>query len=170
MIACVDKIAASGGYLMAAVANEIIAAPFSIIGSIGVVAQIPNFHRLLKKHNIDFELLTAGEYKRTLTMLGENTTQGREKFTEDLEAIHTLFKNHLQENRSQINIEQVSTGEHWLAKDALKLNLVDCLLTSDEYLSQHIDSHNIFKVTYRTKQPFVTKILKPVSKLLNPLN
>jgi len=65
----IDKVAASGGYLMACVADRIIAAPFAIVGSIGVLAQIPNFNRYLKQHNIDFEQLSAGEYKRTLSML-----------------------------------------------------------------------------------------------------
>src|SRR4051794_18386256 len=80
LVAAVDKVAASGGYLMASVADHIIAAPFALIGSIGVVAQIPNVHRLLKKHDVDVEVLTAGKYKRTLTVFGENTDQGRAKF------------------------------------------------------------------------------------------
>ncbi|MGK3627588.1 protease SohB, partial [Acinetobacter sp. A11] len=79
---CVDKVAASGGYMMACIANEIIAAPFAIVGSIGVVAQVPNFNRLLKEHNVDFELYTAGQYKRTVTMFGENTPEGKAKFEE----------------------------------------------------------------------------------------
>ena len=88
---CVDKVAASGGYMMAVVADKIIAAPFAVLGSIGVLAQVPNFHRLLKKHDVDFEMLTAGKYKRTLTMFGENTDKGREKFQEDIEDTHVLF-------------------------------------------------------------------------------
>ncbi len=109
----VDKVAASGGYMMACVADRIIAAPFAVLGSIGVLAQVPNFHRLLKKHDIDFELFTAGEYKRTVTMFGENTEKGREKFTEDLEETHDLFKDFVSENRPQLDIARVATGEVW---------------------------------------------------------
>ena len=127
---CVDKVAASGGYLMACVANKIIAAPFAIIGSIGVMAQIPNVHRLLKKHDIDVELLTAGEYKRTLTVMGENTEQGREKFLSDLQVIHDQFKNFISKFRPQTNIAEVATGEVWSGQEALGMNLICLLYTS----------------------------------------
>ncbi len=166
--ACIDKVAASGGYLMACVADKIIAAPFAIIGSIGVVAQIPNFHRLLQKNHIDVELLTAGEYKRTLTMFGENTDKARLKFKEDLELIHENFRNYVLKNRQQLDMNKVSTGEHWLAKDALDLNLVDSLQTSDEYLNNKMLSHNAFKITIHGKQSLVGKILKPAAGLLHP--
>lgn len=167
LVACVDKVAASGGYLMASVANKIIAAPFAIIGSIGVVAQLPNVHRFLKKHDIDVELITSGKYKRTLTVLGENTEKGRQKFTEELDAIHHIFKDHINENRAQVAIEKVATGEHWLAKDAFSLNLVDKLYTSDEYLYDMIETHHIYEIKYKTKTPLVQKILKPITNMLN---
>lgn len=166
--ACIDKMAASGGYLMACVANQIIAAPFAIIGSIGVVAQLPNFHRWLKKNDIDVELLTAGEYKRTLTMLGENTDKGRKKFQEDLEKIHEKFRDYVLVNRQQLDIDEVATGEHWLAKDAFDLKLIDVLKTSDEYLNDKMSTYNIFKITVHGKQSLVTKLLKPATKLLQP--
>lgn len=165
---CIDKIAASGGYLMACVANRIIAAPFAIIGSIGVVAQLPNFHRWLKKHNIDVELLTAGEYKRTLTLFGENTEKGREKFQEDLEKIHDAFKSAVLSNRGQLNINQVSTGEHWLAKDAFDLKLVDSLKTSDDYLAEKMQDFNAFKIAVHGKKSMMEKLLKPAMKLIHP--
>lgn len=168
LVACVDKVAASGGYLMASVANKVIAAPFAIIGSIGVVAQLPNIHRWLKKHNIDIELITSGEFKRTLTVLGENTDKGRKKFNEELNAIHHIFKDHINEHRAQVAIEKVATGEHWLAKDAFQLNLVDKLYTSDEYIHDMLDSHNVFAVAYKTKPSFMQKLLKPAASLLNP--
>lgn len=167
LTACIDKVAASGGYLMACVANKILAAPFAIIGSIGVVAQLPNFHRWLKKHNVDVELLTAGEYKRTLTMFGENTTKGREKFQEDLEKIHQAFRNYVLQNRQHINLEEVATGEHWLATDALALKLVDKLSTSDEYLSDKQDLFNLFKIKYKTNPTLIDKILKPALNFLH---
>ena len=168
LTACIDKVAASGGYLMACVANKIIAAPFSIIGSIGVVAQIPNFHRLLKKNNIDVELLTAGEYKRTLTLFGENTEKDRAKFQEDLEKIHTAFRQYVLANRSQLNIDEVATGEHWLAKDAFDLKLVDILQTSDDYLISKMKQYKAFKVSAHPKEPLINKLLKPAMQLLHP--
>ena len=116
----VDKVAASGGYMMACVADRILAAPFAVLGSIGVLAQLPNFHRLLQKHDIDFELLTAGEYKRTLTMFGENTDKGREKFVEELEETHTLFKDFVGTNRPSLDIAKVATGEVWYGSRALE--------------------------------------------------
>ena len=165
---CIDKIAASGGYLMACVANNIIAAPFAIIGSIGVVAQIPNFYRWLKKNDVDVELLTAGEYKRTLTLFGENTEKGREKFQEDLEKIHKTFREYVLANRQQLDIDKVSTGEHWLGKDAYELRLIDALKTSDEYLAEKMDAFNSFKITIHGKQTLIAKLLKPATKLLHP--
>ncbi len=165
---CIDKVAASGGYLMACVANQIVAAPFAIIGSIGVVAQIPNFHKLLKKHDIDVELLTAGEYKRTLTLFAENTEKGRKKFQEDLEKIHQTFREYVLTNRQQLDIDEVSTGEHWLAKDAKDLHLVDLLKTSDDYLYEKMNDFNVFKITVTAKVSLVTKILKPAATLLHP--
>jgi serine protease SohB len=164
----IDKVAASGGYLMACVANNIIAAPFAIIGSIGVVAQIPNFHRLLKKNNIDMELLTAGEYKRTLTLFAENTDKGRKKFQEDLEKIHTAFRDYVLVNRSQLNIDKVSTGEHWLAKDAFDLRLVDKLATSDEYLMEKMNDYQAFKLTIHAKASLMNKLFKPAMRFMHP--
>lgn len=164
----IDKMAASGGYLMACVANQIIAAPFAIIGSIGVVAQIPNFHRWLKKHDIDVEMLTAGEYKRTLTMFSENTEKGRKKVQEDLEKIHIAFRNYIMTNRGQLDMEQIATGEHWLAKDAFDLNLVDKLSTSDDYLIEKMANYKAFKVTIPPKTSLVNKLLKPAMRLMHP--
>lgn len=165
---CIDKVAASGGYLMACVANRIVAAPFSIIGSIGVVAQIPNFHRWLKKHDIDMELLTAGEYKRTLTMFAENTDKGRQKFKDDLEKIHQQFREYVLSNRQQLDLDKVATGEHWLGRDAFDLRLVDSLKTSDEYLSDKMQDFNVHKIAIHGKQSLLTKLLKPATKLLHP--
>ncbi|KTD06731.1 protease SohB [Legionella jamestowniensis] len=165
---CIDKMAASGGYLMACVANTIIAAPFAIIGSIGVVAQLPNFHRWLKKNNIDIELLTAGEYKRTLTMFGENTEKGRQKLQEDIEKIHQAFRNYVLENRPQLDIDKVATGEHWLASDAYELKLVDKLKTSDDYLTDKMADFNVFKINVQSKKSLAEKLLKPMLKLIHP--
>ena len=149
----VDKIAGSGGYMMACVANKLLAAPFAMIGSIGVVAQIPNFHRLLKKHDIDFEMVTAGKYKRTLTMLGENTDDGRAKFLEDMENIHQLFKSHVTGHRPDIDIDAVGTGEVWFGDDALERKLIDGLSTSDEYLMDACENYEVLEVKYKERKP-----------------
>ena len=165
---CIDKVAASGGYLMACVAHTIVAAPFAIIGSIGVVAQLPNFNRWLKKHNIDIELLTAGEYKRTLTVLGENTPKGREKFKEDLECIHTAFRNYVLNNRQQLDIDEVATGEHWLASDAYKLKLIDFIQTSEDCIINKMQSFKVWRINTTTPPSLIEKFLKPASTLFNP--
>ncbi|RRJ84883.1 protease SohB [Aestuariirhabdus litorea] len=154
----VDKVAASGGYMMACIADRILAAPFAILGSIGVVAQLPNFHRLLKKNHVDVELLTAGEHKRTLTMFGENTDKGRQKFMEELEDTHGLFKEFVSEHRPQLDMEKIATGEVWFGKRALEQQLVDELKTSDEYLFDLKDERDIFQVSYVYKRSLPEKL------------
>ena len=151
---CVDKVAASGGYMMACVADKIIAAPFAILGSIGVVAQLPNFNKVLKKHDVEFELLTAGEHKRTLTMFGENTDKGREKFVEELEDTHQLFKDYVSERRPQVDIDKIATGEIWFGSRALAMSLIDDIQTSDEYLVSRIEKADVFEVAYVFKKKF----------------
>jgi len=155
---CVDKVAASGGYMMACIANEIISAPFAVVGSIGVVAQVPNFNRLLKQHNVDFELYTAGEYKRTVTMFGENTPEGKAKFEEELQQTHSLFKHFVEKYRPQLDVAQVATGEHWYGEDARELNLVDKLQTSDEYLLSLLPKHDVYVINTRKRPTFGEKL------------
>ena len=149
---CVDKVAASGGYMMACVADKILAAPFAIIGSIGVVAQMPNFNKVLKKHDVEFELLTAGEHKRTLTMFGENTDKGREKFIEELEETHQLFKEYVSTRRPQLDIDKIATGEIWYGARAKDIALIDDIQTSDEYLVSRIENADVFEVAYVFKK------------------
>lgn len=148
----VDKVAASGGYMMACVADKVIAAKFAIIGSIGVLAQLPNFNKLLKKHQIEFEQHTAGEFKRTLTMFGENNQQGREKFQEELEDVHQAFKEFVKNNRSQLDIDQVATGEYWHGYKALQLNLIDEISTSDDFLLKNREGKELFSLKYSLKK------------------
>lgn len=145
---CIDKVAASGGYMMACLADKILAAPFAMIGSIGVIVSVPNANRLLKKLDLDYLELTAGEYKRTLTTFGEVTEKGKNKVLEELEDSHNLFKEHILRFRSQVKIEKVATGEVWFGSRALELNLIDELCTSDDYLFNKVDSAQIFKVNY----------------------
>jgi serine protease SohB len=165
---CIDKVAASGGYLMACVANQIVAAPFAIVGSIGVVAQLPNFHRLLKHHQVDVELFTAGEFKRTVTLFGENTDKGRKKFQEELEQIHDAFKHYVLKNRPQLEGEKIATGEHWLAMEAFDYRLVDIIKTSDDYLCEKREKFNIYEVRSPEKTSMMNKLLKPVMQLMHP--
>ena len=163
----VDKLAASGGYMMACVAHRVIAAPFAIIGSIGVLAQIPNFYRLLKKHDIDFEQISAGKYKRTLSLFGKNTQADREKLRAELEETHELFKEFVRENRAQVDVEEISTGEHWHGKKALELGLVDALQTSDDYLSEAAESADIYEIRFARKKSFSEKLFSSTANLFH---
>jgi serine protease SohB len=158
LTAVVDKVAASGGYLMACVADQVIAAPFAIIGSIGVLAQLPNFHRWLQKHDVDFEQIMAGQYKRTLTMLGKNTQEGREKFQEEINEVHDLFKQFVHKRRPSLDLNQVATGEHWHGSQALDLGLIDALGTSDDYLLSRHTKAQLIKVSCQQRQGILKKL------------
>ncbi|XBC44610.1 MAG: protease SohB [Buchnera aphidicola (Schlechtendalia peitan)] len=160
----VDKIAASGGYMMACVANHIIASPFSVLGSIGVVAQIPNFYKLLKKNNIDMELHTAGSYKRTLTIFGENTIEARKKFCTDLNFAHSLFKKFVHDMRPLLNIEEVSTGEHWFGSTALEKGLIDSIGTSDDFIMSKMKNFSILKIKYTNKKTALDSLFLTLKK------
>ena len=162
----VDKVAASGGYLMACVADSIVAAPFAIIGSIGVVAQIPNFNKVLKKNNIDYEQITAGKYKRTLTLFGENTEEGRSKFQADIDRTHKIFQEFVLKKRPMLDIEKVATGEYWQAATAKELDLVDELATSDEVISRLIKNANVFKVKKKLKRSLYQSFFKKAESIL----
>lgn len=158
LTAAVDKVAASGGYMMACVANKIVSAPFAVIGSVGVVAQVPNIHRLLKKHDIDVDVMTAGEYKRTVTLVGENTEKGKQKFQQELEETHSLFKQFVARHRPQLDIEQVATGEHWFGQQAIELNLVDEIATSDDLLLNAIKEKEVIELKYKEKKKLAQKL------------
>ncbi|QRG81000.1 protease SohB [Citrobacter sp. R56] len=153
----VDKVAASGGYMMACVADKIVSAPFAIVGSIGVVAQIPNFNRFLKGKEIDIELHTAGQYKRTLTLLGENTEEGRQKFREDLNETHHLFKDFVQRMRPSLDIEKVATGEHWYGQQALEKGLVDEVNTSDDVILDLMDGREVLSVRFMQRKKLIDR-------------
>jgi len=162
LTAAVDKVAASGGYLMAVVADRIIAAPFAVVGSIGVVAQLPNFHRVLERHGVDYELHTAGDYKRTLTLFGENTEAGRDKLRQQLEDTHRLFKDFIHEYRPGLDLGQVATGEYWHGHQALALGLIDEIKTSDDFLLEAAATCDLYKVSYSAHK-------KPIERLLASL-
>lgn len=155
---CVDRVAASGGYMMACIAQEIIAAPFAVVGSIGVVAQLPNFHKLLQRLDIDYDVYTAGEYKRTVTVFGENSESGKAKFEAELQQTHQLFKHFVEKYRPQLDVSAVATGEHWYGEDAIKLKLVDRLQTSDAYLLSLLPDHDIYALHSRRKPTLAEKL------------
>lgn len=146
---CIDRIAASGGYMMACVGDHIVAAPFAIVGSIGVVASLPNLHKLLKKNDIDFEEATAGEFKRTVSVFGEITEKGRAKFQDQLEETHAIFKDFVKSQRPALDVDKVATGEHWLASKGVSLGLVDALSTSDDYLLARAKDARMFHVSFK---------------------
>ena len=166
----VDKVAASGGYLMASVANKIYAAPFAILGSIGVIAQLPNFNRLLDNYGVDFEQITAGQYKRNVTMFGKNTDEDREKLKDQLEEIHELFKSSVNEYRPQLDLEKVATGEHWYGTKALELGLIDEIKTSDELLIEMSKKYDIFSVSLKIKKPFKKRLMSNIDSLLEKVD
>ena len=154
----VDKVAASGGYMMACVADKIVSAPFAVIGSIGVVAQIPNVHRLLKKYDVDVDVMTAGEFKRTVTVLGENTEKGKQKFQQELEETHQLFKQFVSQNRPCVDIDKIATGEHWFGQQAIDLKLVDEISTSDDLILEKMKENHVVSVKYRLKKSLIKKL------------
>ncbi len=163
---CVDKVAASGGYLMACTANKILCAPFGIVGSVGVVAQVPNLNRLLKKHDVDFKEYTAGEFKRTVSIFGEITPKGEQKFVQQLEDTHSLFKNFVHKYRPHLDLHQVATGEYWYGENALSLGLVDEIMTSDAYLTSRSRTHRVLKVKFEKKQKWNEKLSGILGKSL----
>lgn len=167
---CVDKVAASGGYLMACVASRIYAAPFAILGSIGVLAQIPNFHRMLDSHGVEFEQVTAGKYKRTVTMFGQNTDEDRAKLKQELEDVHTLFKAAVHRFRPQLDLETVATGEHWYGAQALELDLADELKTSDELLAELAKDRDLYRVSYEVKQPLQKRLISGIDGVLEKVD
>lgn len=160
---CIDKIAASGGYMMACIGNKVLSAPFAIIGSIGVIVQLPNFHRFLQDKHIDFEQHTAGDYKRTITVFGENTESGREKLRHEIEEVHQLFKNLITQFRNHIDIQKVATGEYWYGQQALSLDLVDEIKTSDDYLLTNSHTAQIYELSYEIKKSFFSKLTASAS-------
>lgn len=167
---CVDKVAASGGYLMACVASKIYVAPFAILGSIGVLAQIPNFNRLLDSHGVDFEQITAGKYKRTVTMFGENTDEDRAKLKEELEEVHGLFKSAVNTYRPDLDLDKVATGEHWYGSRALELGLADEIKTSDELLTELAADRELFRVAYHIKQPLQKRLMASIDSTLEKID
>jgi serine protease SohB len=164
---CVDKVAASGGYMMACVGNRILAAPFAIVGSIGVVAQVPNFHRVLKKHDVDYKEYTAGEYKRTVGVLGEITPQGEAHFQERLHDTHKLFKNFVHQFRPQVDLNKVANGDYWFGEEAKLLGLVDELKTSDDYLLSFEKDTPIFELKYEVKASLSDRLSGVLGKALS---
>jgi serine protease SohB len=167
LLIAVDKVAASGGYLMACTADHLMAAPFAIVGSVGVLAQLPNVHRMLEEKGIDFEQLTAGRYKRTLTVFGKNTDEGRAKLQQEIEDVHELFKAQIREHRPQVDVDRVATGEHWYGVRALELGLIDEIRTSDDFLLEAVKDRDVYRLTYRRRRSWPERVMSGVDSLLS---
>ena len=144
----VDQLAASGGYMMAAVADKIVAAPFALIGSIGVAAEVPNLYRLLQKFDIDYDVLTAGEHKRTMTFFGENKEEHREKLLEEMAETHGLFQDFVSKYRDVVDLPETATGESWYGTRAMELKLVDMIQTSDQYILEACNDAEVYEVRW----------------------
>ncbi len=164
----VDKVAASGGYMMACVADRIIAAPFAIVGSVGVLGQVPNFHRLLDRHGVEVEQVKAGELKRTLTWFGENTEEDRRHFKAQVERTHELFKRFVATHRPALDMARIATGEHWFATEALDLKLVDAIQTSDDYLLTATAEADVYHLRFCTGRPPIAQRFAQFSRTLIP--
>lgn len=160
---CIDQVAASGGYMMACVADHIVAAPFAVVGSIGVVAQVPNFHRILQKNDVDYREITAGEFKRTISVFGEITESGLTKFRSQIEETHQLFKNYVAKNRAKVEIAKVATGEYWFASQALETGLVDAIGTSDDCIVARCQTHSVYSVRFVTRRKLSERISETMS-------
>lgn len=170
LIVAVDKVAASGGYLMACVANKIVAAPFAILGSIGVIAQLPNFNRLMDSHGIDFEQITAGKYKRNVTIFGKNTDEDRARLKEELEEVHGLFKGAVSRYRPDLDLDKIATGEHWYGTRAMELGLVDEIRTSDELLAELAKDRDLYRVAYKIRQPLQKRLMANLDAALDKVD
>ena len=155
---CVDKVAASGGYMMACLADRLVAAPFAIIGSIGVLVQLPNFHRVLKKYDVDYEIISAGEYKRTLTHFGEITNKGKDKVKEDVENIHQIFKDWVKTYRPSVEIDTIATGETWVGSQAKDRYMVDDIKTSDECVIEACENSEVYEIKFEIKKSLQVKL------------
>ena len=167
LLIAIDKVAASGGYLMACVGDHLLAAPFAVVGSIGVVAQLPNFHRLLEEKGVDYEMLTAGRFKRTLSMFGKNTDEGRDKLQQEIDEVHELFKSQIREHRPQVDLDKVATGEHWYGIRALELKLVDELRTSDDFLIEAAKERDVYTISYKRRRSLPERMLSGTESLLS---
>lgn len=170
LVVTVDKVAASGGYLMACVASKIVAAPFAILGSIGVIAQLPNFNRLMDSHGIDFEQITAGKYKRNVTVFGKNTDEDRAKLKEELEDVHSLFKTAVSTYRPDLDLDKIATGEHWYGTRAIEFGLIDEIVTSDELLAGLAKDNDLYRVAYKIKQPLQKRLMANVDSALEKVD
>ena len=155
---CVDRVAASGGYLMACVGNKILSAPFAFIGSIGVLFGIPNIHGLLRKNLISYEELTAGKHKRTLTPFGKVTEEKKQKLQEQIDLVHQQFQSFLRRYRPSLDFDQVATGEAWLGDEALKLGLVDAIQCGDDYIVSQLETRDVYKVALKKEESLPEKL------------
>lgn len=158
----VDTVAASGGYLMSLPAHKILAAPFAMVGSIGVVSFIPNIRELLEANKIKPRTFTAGDFKRTVTLTDEGDEKSAEQYKQQLALIHEQFKQALKKYRPQVELEKVATGEAWLASTTVEkeLQLVDGLNTSHALLLEMNQSFDLVEYSSKAeRKTFLKRIL-----------
>ena len=151
--------------MMAVVADRIVASRLAVIGSIGVVGQVPNVHRLLKRFDIDVLEMTAGTNKRPVSLIGPLTDQGIETFKKQLSDTHRLFRDHVHRFRPQLDIEAVSNGDIWHGVDALTHGLIDEIATSDEMIdrARHEGDLDVFSIRWRQAKNLRERLEESVS-------
>ncbi|KAL7534110.1 hypothetical protein ACHAWF_004724 [Thalassiosira exigua] len=116
---------------------------------IGVISEIPNAYDRLKKEGIEFQTVTAGKYKRTVTPTKKVTKEDLAKSTEDIQEIFDLFKSFVASQRPQLDIEDVATGDTWFGEDALEKGLCDELAAADDVLLEFADGgYDLYEVAY----------------------
>lgn len=165
LVVSIDRVAASGGYMMACVADHIIAAPFALVGSIGVLAMVPNFHRLLQQFNVDYDEFAVGENKKNISLLGANTEEGKQKFIQDMEEFHRDFKGFVAEHRPAVKIDEAADGDVWYGEKARTLGLVDELKTSDDFLLERIKERDLFRVEFVESKPLRKRLSHWMTRL-----
>lgn len=162
--ATVDTVAASGGYMAAVVSDEIIAAPFAMVGSIGVVANVMIYEELLKNIGIQTNVYTSGDSKRTVVPSRVPNAEEEAKLEAQLEEIHSRFKDHVLSFRPDIDEDKVFTGQAFLAADAINFGLVDKIGTSDELLlNLYKDGHRLIEVQFIIEENIGGSVTKQVS-------
>ena len=130
VIAFVEDVAASGGYMLACAADEIVADPFSIVGSIGVVSAGFGFNRVIDKLGIDRRVYTAGTRKVMLDPFQPEKAEDVERLKAIQQDVHAAFSGLVKQRRGDVltgDEETLFSGEFWAAPQAQELGLVDSI-------------------------------------------
>mmetsp|Transcript_9058 Transcript_9058/g.12909 ORF Transcript_9058/g.12909 Transcript_9058/m.12909 type:complete len:423 (-) Transcript_9058:25-1293(-) len=171
----VDKVAASGGYMMACTSSpgRLYAAPFAVVGSIGVIGQTVNIHNALESWGVKPLVFRGGKHKAPVGLIGEVSEDGMKTIQKMIDKTHNAFKRHVLAARPKLakQIDDVATGDVWLGCDALDVGLIDRVITSDEYISQRLrDGVRVLKLINYDKRRFPFAGIhppRPVAKLFS---